>query len=338
MKEIIVGKNEAGQRVDKLLFKYLNSAPKSFVYKMLRKKNIVLNDKKSEGNEILKLNDNIKIYLSDETYDKFSGNACEVKVNKSLEPIADVIFENEDILFFNKPAGVLSQKAEKDDYSLNEYLIEYMLNNGSISENELKSFKPSICNRLDRNTSGLVCCGKTLKGTQFLTRCIRERDVHKFYITIVKGIIKKSLTIDGYLIKDSKTNKVSITKDKRDNADRIITKIIPVTDNGRYSVVRIELVTGKTHQIRAHLSSIGNPIIGDVKYGDKEVNQYVRKTYKLNNQLLHAYEMIFEEAKCDKELLKGINNYTVKAELPKLFLNILKGEGFKDFLKKQRVD
>ena len=150
MQEIIVSANEAGQRFDKLLAKYLNEAPKSFLYKMLRKKNIVLNGKKATGNEKLEVGDSIKLFLADETIEKFS----KVQIQHTKKKL-DVIYEDDHILLINKPAGMLSQKAEAKDESLVEHVISYMLDSGQLTEADLRSFKPSICNRLDRNTSGL---------------------------------------------------------------------------------------------------------------------------------------------------------------------------------------
>ena len=161
MQEIIVTANEAGQRFDKLLAKYLNEAPKSFLYKMLRKKNIVLNGKKATGNEKLEVGDHIKLFLSDETIEKFS----KIKVQRTNQ-VLNFVYEDDNILIINKPVGMLSQKAEAKDESLVEHIITYLLESGQMTEEELRKFKPSICNRLDRNTSGLVVAGKSLIGLQ----------------------------------------------------------------------------------------------------------------------------------------------------------------------------
>ena len=147
MKEFIVNENEAGQRLDKLLGKYLNLAPKSFIYKMLRKKNITLNGKKALGSEVTVLGDDIKFFLSDETFDKFSKNEFTVS---DFE--LDIIYEDKNVILINKPAGILSQKANPEDVSINEHVISYMLKSGQITMEDLNSFRPSVCNRLDRNT------------------------------------------------------------------------------------------------------------------------------------------------------------------------------------------
>ena len=186
MREIYVSENEAEQRLDKLLQKYLDLAPKSFIYKMLRKKNIVLNGKKAAGNEKLKQGDLIKLFLADETINQFTKE----KTGYISTPL-DIIYEDEQILFINKPAGMLSQKAKPSDTSLAEYIIGYLLKSGQITEEELKSFRPSICNRLDRNTSGLVVAGKSLYALQFLGEMFRERRSESIIGVLWKGKLYK---------------------------------------------------------------------------------------------------------------------------------------------------
>ena len=302
MQEIKVNNNEAGQRLDKFLFKFFKEAPNSFVYKMLRKKNIVLNDKKSSGKEILNLNDCIKIYMRDETISKFRGESTFVKVNYDD---LNIIYDDEDVVFVNKPAGVLSQKSNDNDVSLNEMIISYMLDNG-LTQEQLHTFKPSICNRLDRNTSGLVTAGKSLKGLQELSRLFKERLVHKYYIAVVEGEVTDGLEIEGYLSKNSQTNKVTITKEPTADASYIKTSYSVIKSTKDYSVLRVLLVTGKTHQIRAHLASIGHPILGDYKYGYKE-----NSLFNVDRTLLHSYELTFEDT-----LIKQLCNKSFIAQYP----------------------
>ena len=159
MQEIKITEQEAGQRFDKLLGKYLNKAPKSFLYKMLRKKNITLNGKKASGNEKLAKGDCVKLFLSDETIQKFSETFSGY-TNVSL----DILYEDEDIILINKPVGMLSQKAARSDESLVEHLISYLIQSHALTEEDLRTFRPSICNRLDRNTSGIVAAGGRLSG------------------------------------------------------------------------------------------------------------------------------------------------------------------------------
>ena len=327
MKEFIINENEAGQRFDKYLGKLLREAPKSFFYKMLRKKNITINGKKAEGNEILKLNDTVRLFLSDETIQKFSGTIQQspgdpdwilAHAGKELS----IIYEDESTIFLNKPAGMLSQKAKPDDISMVEHLIAYLLNSGQISKEELRTFHPSVCNRLDRNTSGLVLCGISLKGSQILSRMIHDRTVHKYYAAVVKGRVDKAGILGGVLEKDEIANKVTI-KDVGEGKE-VRTIYEPAAYADGLTLLSIELVTGKTHQIRAHMAGIGHPLLGDAKYGDRSFNEAYRKK-GVKSQLLHAQRMVFptlrelpeEEAKKAKDL--AFLGKTIEAPLPEVF-------------------
>ena len=336
MQEIKIGPNQAGQRLDKFLHKYLPGAGSSFLYKMLRKKNITLNGKKAEGKEMLSVGDVVQSYFSEETFAKFSGEAVNGLVGdgvhetpahgktphdavdhtphkgittvrqyqeayRSLKGIS-VLYEDEQKLLLNKPAGILTQKAKEADLSLNEWMIGYLLENGTITEEELATFKPSVCNRLDRNTSGIVICGKTLAGSQHLSEWIRTRALSKFYRTVCVGEIKERALVEGFLWKDTRTNKVTVSgKDVKDaelaptGADFIRTAYTPLATNGKYTLLEVELITGKTHQIRAHLASIGHPLMGDFKYGNPHINQDMKTRFGLEHQLLHAYRVVFPD-------------------------------------------
>lgn len=327
MKQIIVSKNEAGQRFDKLLAKVLNQAPKSFIYKMLRKKNITLNGKKADGSEKVELGDEVKIFLADETFEKFtSTNAVqELPANRMKSEIGKsiaIIYEDENVLILNKPVGLLSQKAEAKDISINEHIVSYLLESMKLKEEELATFKPAVCNRLDRNTSGLIVAGKSLSGLQEMSSLFKDRSLHKYYRCIVKGKITKRQTIKGYLKKDEKTNKVFIYPNIVEDADYIETEYEPIQVTDEYTLLEVKLITGKTHQIRAHLKSIGHPIIGDGKYGSKSTNDYFRSTYGLKAQLLHAYLLEFPVMKGEYERL---SNQKVIAKVPSQFEQIRKG-------------
>lgn len=318
MQEIIVTANEAGQRFDKLLAKYLNEAPKSFLYKMLRKKNIVLNGKKATGNEKLEVGDHIKLFLADETIEKFS----KITVQKTKSAL-DLIYEDDNILLINKPVGMLSQKAEAKDESLVEHIISYLLDSHQITEGELRKFKPSICNRLDRNTSGLVVAGKSLIGLQKMGELFKERSLKKFYRCLVVGEIKEKQYIKGFLIKNEATNKVIVSQTETKDSLPIETEYEPIWTNEKCTLLEVHLITGRTHQIRAHLASICHPIIGDYKYGNRKINDVYKQKYKLESQLLHAYRLELPE------LAGNFENISLKqftAHLPKLFETILKEE------------
>ncbi|MDD2972970.1 MAG: RluA family pseudouridine synthase [Lachnospiraceae bacterium] len=293
--------NEAGQRLDKYLKKYLCYAPGSFVYKMLRKKNITLNDHKADGTEKLNIGDTISFFLGEETLEKFHGakkNAVSETAQYSsayfqLKKRFSVLYEDDNIILLNKNAGVLSQKAKESDVSLNEALIGYLLQTDALTPEDLGTFKPSICNRLDRNTSGIVICGKSLTGLQTMSLLLKERTMHKYYRCLVKGVMTESNHLEGYISKEERINKVTIYKDKAADSVPIITNYKPLHNNGRITLLEVELVTGKTHQIRAHLASIGHPIVGDYKYGDPHTNARYKERFLVEHQLLHAYRVEF---------------------------------------------
>ena len=261
MKSVIVNSNEAGQRLDKLLGKYLNLAGKGFLYKMMRKKNITLNGKKCDGSEKLSEGDEIRLFLSDETIEKFS----QVRVQKVKKTKLDLVYEDNHILLINKPAGMLSQKAKDTDESLVEYVIAYLMETGQLTAEQLRSFRPSVCNRLDRNTSGLVAAGKSLAGLQMLSALFQDRSLHKDYLCAVEGRMDGPRTIDGFLLKNEKTNQVTITKNQVPDSVPILTRYEPLGQAGGCTLLKVRLITGRTHQIRAHLSSIGHPLAGDYK-------------------------------------------------------------------------
>ena len=183
MRSLIVSENESGQRLDKLLAKYLNLAGKGFLYKMMRKKNITLNGKKCDGSEKLVQGDEVKLFFSEETIEKFSSHTLQEVKKVNLH----IIYEDDHILLVNKPSGMLSQKAKDTDESLVEYIIDYLISSGQLSTEQLQSFRPSVCNRLDRNTSGLVVAGKSLPGLQIMSAVFKDRSLHKYYRCVVKG-------------------------------------------------------------------------------------------------------------------------------------------------------
>ncbi|MCI6880315.1 MAG: RluA family pseudouridine synthase [Clostridiaceae bacterium] len=324
MKLITVHKQEEGQRLVKLLGAYLKEAPNSFFYKMLRKKNITLNGKKADGTEKLKCGDEIRLFLSDETYEKFAGK---VQPKKKF-PMAklNIVYEDSNVIFINKPAGMLSQKSVPSDVSLNEYLLGYLEKSGQWKQEESKAFRPSVCNRLDRNTSGMVICGKSMAGLQQMAALLKDRSLHKYYLCLVKGVMTESQHLEGYLLKDENSNQVKIFQKETEGAAHIITEYEPLYTEGETTLLKVTLVTGKSHQIRAHLSSIGHPIIGDPKYGDRKVNAFFRETHGIKNQMLHAWKLTFPEL---AEPLDNLSEKSFEAEpagLMKQYLMKAKGD------------
>ncbi len=292
MIEIKVGKNESGQRFDKLLMKVLKEAPSSFVYKMLRKKNITLNGKKAEGSEKVNEGDEIRFFLSDETYTKFTESSTEAHKSKmtpgaAIPPLArdEIVYEDEDIIIVNKPVGELSQKASDSDVSVNERIVNYLATEG-IGCNE--AFTPGVCNRIDRNTSGLILAGKSLKGLQEAARLLKSHELKKYYLCIAVGEVKQRNGIHAWILKDEKTNKVTVYDKKTEGCEYIEAEIIPLIAHKDHSLLAVRLITGKAHQIRAHLSYLGHPLVGDRKYGYRPTGGI-----KVSYQLLHAFMLVF---------------------------------------------
>ena len=321
MREIIIRENEAGQRLDKFLKKYLPEAPGSFLYKMMRKKNIVLNGKKVSGSEKLASGDSVKLFFSEETLDKFSGREEKEEVYQSSSRLP-VIYEDSHILVLNKPAGMLSQKAKKDDISVVEHVIGYLLEKGKLTKEELHTFHPSVCNRLDRNTSGLIVAGKSLAGLQKMGKLFKERTLKKYYLCFVKGKITGCRHISGYLRKDEGTNRVEITKTKKgDDCVPIETEYMPLAYNDEMTLLKVHLITGRTHQIRAHLASSGHPLLGDYKYGNRSWNETYRSTFHIEAQMLHAYELILPDMEPPLDNLSGKK---FRAQVPAVFERLIK--------------
>ncbi|HHZ03204.1 MAG TPA: RluA family pseudouridine synthase [Tissierellia bacterium] len=276
MKDIKITKNEEGQRLDRFLKKYLNKANSSFIHKMIRKKNIELNNKKAKPEVILKEGDSVQLYLSDETISKF-------REKKKLSPSDihfSVIYEDDNLLIVNKPVGLSTQPDKTGIRNLVDQIKVYL---DAKEENISFTFKPAVCNRLDKNTSGLIIAAKNYETLKQTNRAIRERNIKKYYMAKVHGIVAKDLELRDYIIKKENKNMVKVIKEYKENAKTAVTYAKPLKREGNYTWLEIEIETGRAHQIRAHLASIGHPIVGDKKYGKKDREKY---------QLLHAYKLI----------------------------------------------
>ena len=312
VREITVCRGEDNRRLDKYLMKYMNIAPHSFIYKMLRKKRIKLNGARAGGNEILCDGDTITLYLSDDTISSFTAARAIPKQAGDL----DIVFEDDDILILNKPAGMLvhSDSPHSSD-DLASRLICYLGGKGLLSD----TFTPAPSNRLDRNTSGIVACGKHPAAV----RALNEAKSEKFYIAAVFGTINKPDRLVGFISKDSQNNEVTVNSMSFPGSKQIITEFIPIGWGQGITLLKIKLVTGRTHQIRAQLMAAGFPVLGDPKYGDIRANE----RFALKSQLLHAAEYTFIS---NEGLLAKYYKSTFCAPIPEKFTSFIKTriEGF----------
>ena len=291
MRELKIGKNDAGQRLDKFITKTLD-LPTSLLYKSIRLKKIKVNRKRAENNTVLNEGDVIQCFLAEEFFAKLDEAG---EVSLSLDKIQhklDIVYEDENILLLNKRPGVSVH--EDEDSKVNTLIAHvqaYLYQKGEYNPKDEQSFAPALCNRIDRNTGGIVIAAKTAEALRVMNEKIKMREMDKLYLAAVHGIpTKKEATLTGYLLKDEKLNKVRIyDSNPPRGAKNIITKYKVVATRGNDALIEVELLTGRTHQIRAHMAHIGHPLIGDGKYG---VNKGDRANgYKF--QALYSYKLRF---------------------------------------------
>ncbi|NLD18736.1 MAG: RluA family pseudouridine synthase [Clostridiales bacterium] len=312
---MIITEDEANQRVDRFLKKYLRQAPLSAIYKILRK-DIKVNAKRVKEGTVLCQGDEVTLYISDEELEKLSKRSPRKHVKKQFK----IAYEDDKVLIVEKPWGLLTHgdSFEKKNTLANQ-VCGYLQEQGEYDPSRARSFTPSPVNRLDRNTTGLVIFGKTAESLRVLTEVIRNRDeIKKYYLTIVAGTLKEELFLAADLVKDGKSNVVKVVE----NGKSAYTSVRPVSTGKEYSLAEVELVTGRTHQIRAHMAHAGFPLIGDVKYGNRKVNYEMKEKYGLTTQLLHAYKLEFDKMPNGFRLL---DSKVIKSELPPDFERIMKG-------------
>jgi len=309
--QIEIGRNEAGQRLDRYLRKYFNKAPLSLLYRMVRK-DIKVNGRRSRCEYMLAEGDVLQIYISRERAEGLRQETKRPKIKKQFA----VVFEDEELLAVNKPAGLLTHgdRREKKN-TLAGQVAAYLTAKGDYAPGRGSTFTPSPVNRLDRNTSGLVLFGKTAAAVRALNQLIRQRDgVEKMYCTVAAGDMKEPLMLRGRMVKDEEKNRVRVTTDE--NGRWMETDVFPVVCGGGFTLVRVHLRTGRTHQIRVQMAEAGYPLIGDRKYGDVSVNRTVQRRCGLSTHLLHAFRFAF--------LAGARQGQVITAPVPKRFREITK--------------
>ena len=322
MKTFTIGTNDANQRFDKYLKKLLPNASVSFLYKMLRKKNITLDGKKATGKETLQKGAQVAVFFSDETLHKFMQDTKKLQEEfHMLQRLPmkglSIIYEDTDILIADKPYNMLSQKAKEQDLSANEYLLGYLIRSGALSLETFGTFRPSVCNRLDRNTTGLLLMGKTLAGAQMLSEGLRERTIHKFYRAIVSGNVTKPVHLSGWLIKDEHTNQVKIlTQEQKDylwhgpRNKACIDSFFKMLEENQYKIqyrVMLARYRGKTICPVCHGTRLKKEA-GYVKVGGKSISQLVDLPIHDLKEFFRTLELDAHDTAIAKRILTEITN------------------------------
>ncbi len=289
MKILSIQKNDAGQRLDKFLSKAVRAMPPSLMYKSIRTKKIKVNRKRAEIGQILCEGDTVQLFLSD---DLFGDSRKEGTRLSHITPSFSVVYEDENLILCDKPAGLPVHSDDSEDTNtLITQIQAYLYRKGEYSPEAEQSFAPALCNRIDRNTAGIVIAAKNAAALRELNALIKERKLTKKYLCAVHGHMKKeSGVLTGYITKDSDKNTVTVYKEKTAGAKDIKTGYRVIAEKDTLSLLEVELFTGRTHQIRAHLASVGHPLLGDGKYG---VNRDDRKI-GCKFQALYSYYLRFD--------------------------------------------
>ncbi len=289
MKSFVIQKNDAGQRLDKYLSKSVPNLPQSLLYKYIRLKRIKVNHKRAENSTRLQVGDIVELYINDEFFEQKETRYDFMGASKNL----DLLYEDDNILLLNKKTGLLSHP---DDREFIDTLItrvkRYLFEKGEYNPDSELSFTPALVNRIDRNTSGIVIAAKTAQALRILNQKMKDRELHKYYLCVVHGSLdQKEGLLEGWLWKDENKNKVFIHSKKKNLDDKEIrTRYRVLREGNGLSLLEVELLTGRTHQIRAHFSSIGHPLLGDGKYGTNAQN----KKSGLKKQCLCSYKLTFD--------------------------------------------
>ena len=288
MREIIISENDAGQRLDKFLTKSMPLLPQSMLYKGLRKNCVRINGKHiRDGSVKLTAGDCLTLYFKDEFFEKPEADSAYL----TLTPKLNIVYEDENILLVDKPQGMVVHADESGDVNtLIAHIQAYLYRKGEYIPEREQSFAPALCNRIDRNTGGLVIAAKNAQTLRIMNDKIKNREIKKLYLCMVCGSPKqKSGTLTGYLFKDEKKKQVYVYPVSKKGSKTIVTKYRVLAEKDGFSLVEAELLTGRTHQIRAHFASVGHPLLGDGKYGDNRVNKRMHVT----QQALYSYKLQF---------------------------------------------
>ncbi|MBE6828068.1 MAG: RluA family pseudouridine synthase [Ruminococcaceae bacterium] len=289
MKSFVITKNDAGQRLDKFVCKTVPRLPSALMYKYIRTKRIKVNSKRAEISTRLCENDTVDMYIGDEFFEKNEQEYDFMKAPRAL----NIIYEDGNILLLDKKAGVLCHPDGKEYVdTLIGRIKRYLYEKGEYNPDKENSFTPALANRIDRNTSGIVIAAKNAESLRILNEKIKSRELHKFYLCVTVGTPpKKSDILTGYLYKDEKSNTVRVSAKPFPDSKTIKTKYTVLDSIDGLSLVDIELLTGRTHQIRAHMASLGCPLLGDGKYGSNKQN---KKFGGYKKQLLCSYRLQFD--------------------------------------------
>lgn len=316
MVNVEIGRNEAGQRLDRFLKKYLVNAPLSYIYKAIRK-DVKVNGKRRPQDAVLSEGDVVSLYLANEEVERLTAKPERKKAKRQFQ----IAYEDDNIIAVEKPYGLLTHgdRTEKKNHLANQ-VVDYLIETGAYSPRAEKTFAPAPVNRLDRNTTGLVLFGKNAMAVKELNEAIRERaSVSKFYLTVVAGEMKKPLVLKDRMRKDREKNVVSLLPGSSEDGKAMETVASPVLTGNGFTLAEVEILTGRTHQIRVQLAGAGYPLIGDPKYGDRAVNRRAGDDFGLRAQLLHAYRLKFGQLGGELSYLNGLE---IKSELPEEFRRI----------------